>query len=261
MTAKRLLADIVSITPSGYEDFSRCARLFYNNALLGIPASDAAPSSTQGLLVHDMLWRIHTDGSCHDDTHVDEVLQLHAAETPVVREMIARHARRCPSTGSERGAHEQELARFHRFEAPMFMATARIDAIWIHDGVLDARDYKTGGRYADHVSDIPAAHVQAFVLGAAAQQRGLRLRLRYEYLQPEIDDDPEPWELDDDDLAAVEEELRAAVERMWAESEWQGVGSPDACGQCRYRSICRDSAARSVPSWPALSAVEDEGGR
>jgi hypothetical protein len=258
MPAKRLLADIVSVTPSTYEDFSRCNRLFYNSALLGVPASDAAPSSAQGLLVHDMLWRIHDTGSCHDDAHVDEVLQLHGAGTSVVREMIERHARRCPSKGSERGAHEQELARFHRFEVPMFMATARIDAIWVHDGMLDARDYKTGARYTDRVSDIPAAHVQAFVLGAAAQQRDLRLRLRYEYLQPEIDDDPDPWELDDDDLGAVEEELRAAVQRMWDEEEWRGVGKSDVCASCRYRSICRDSAARNVPSWPVLSAADDQ---
>jgi hypothetical protein len=248
----------VSVTPSSYEDFSRCNRLYYNNALLGIPASDPAPSSTQGLLVHDMLWRIHDTGSCHDNAHVDEVLDLHGAATSVVREMIERHARRCPSSGSERGAHEQELARFHRFEVPMFMATARIDAIWIHDGLLDARDYKTGARYTDRVADIPAAHVQAFVLGSAAQRRDLRLRLRYEYLQPEIDDDPDPWELDDDDLAAVEEELRAAVERMWNEDEWRGVGNADACASCRYRSICRDSAARSVPSWPVLAGADDQ---
>jgi hypothetical protein len=154
MTKKRLLADVVSLTPSNYEDFTRCARLFYNAALLGIPASDAAPSTDQGLLVHDMLWKVHEAGSCNDDANVVDVLQSHGAESPGVREMIARHARRCPSAASERGAHEQGLAAFHKTPPPMFMATARIDAIWIHDGVLDARDYKTGGRFADRVADI-----------------------------------------------------------------------------------------------------------
>ncbi len=135
----------------------------------------------------------------------------------------------------------------------MFMATARIDAVWIHDGMLDARDYKTGGRFTDAVADVPAAHVQAFVLAAKARERGLRLRLRYEYLQPEVDEDPEPWELDDETLAEVEEELRFAVERMWAEDEWRGVAEVETCRTCRYRSICRDSAAPGEPAWPVLS--------
>ena len=37
MPAKRLLSDVVSLTPSNYEDFTRCPRLFYCSALLGLP--------------------------------------------------------------------------------------------------------------------------------------------------------------------------------------------------------------------------------
>jgi hypothetical protein len=105
------------------------------------------------------------------------------------------------------------------------------------------------------VCDVPAAKVQAFVLAPAARQRNLRLRLRYEYLQPEVDDDPEPWDLDDDELDAVEEELRAAVERMWSADDWRGVADADVCRRCEYRSICRDSATPGEPSWPVLTIV------
>jgi hypothetical protein len=140
----------------------------------------------------------------------------------------------------------------------MFMATARIDAVWIHDGLVDARDYKTGGKWVDAVSEIKAAHVQAFVLAARARAGGYRLRLRYEYLQPEVDEDPEYWELDDEALEAVEEELRAAVERMWLEDDWKGVNEIDVCRTCRYRSICRDSAAPGEPAWPVLSTDPTE---
>lgn len=252
---RRPLADIVGLTPSGYENFTRCARRFYLADLLGIPASDPGAPNDQGLLVHDMLWRIHTTGSCADDAHVREVLALHSADSDNMRDLIDRHARRCPSASADRAAHEHELARFHRIPPPMFMATARIDAIWVHDGLLDARDYKTGSLWHSRVADVPAARVQAFVLGAAAAKRGLRLRLRYEYLQPEIDEDPEPWEPDADDLALVEEELRSAVERMWSEVDWKGIGEADACATCPYRSICRDSAAPGEPSWPVLSVT------
>ena len=140
--------------------------------------------------------------------------------------------------------------------APMFMATARIDAIWIHDGLLDRPRLQDGIAVAHRVCDVPAAKVQAFALAPAAQRRGLQLRLRYEYLQPEIDEDPEPWDLDDDELAAVEEELRAAVARMWDLDDWVGVAEADVCGRCQYRSICRDSATPGEPAWPVLSTAE-----
>jgi hypothetical protein len=257
-TMTGLLSEIVGLTPSGYEDFLRCPRLFLNGALLGIPASDAAPSTDQGLLVHDMLWRIHDTGSCHDAAHVADVLDGHGATGDHIHELVARHATRCPSKASERDAHELSLARFHRQPPPMFMATARIDAVWVHDGMLDARDYKTGRRWTDRVADIPAAHVQAFTLARTARKHGLRLRLRYEYLQAEIDDDPEPWDIDDDDLDALDEELRAAVARMWSDDDWHGVNDADICRTCRYRSICRDSAAPGEPTWPVLVAVADD---
>ena len=253
--SRRVLPDIVGITPSSYENYTRCPRRFYLADLLGVPASDVAVSSDQGLLVHSMLWRIHETGSCADDAHVAEVLALHDAESDHMRDLVTRHAERCPQAGAERSAHEQELARFHHLPIPMFMATARIDAIWVHDGLLDARDYKTGSLWHSRVADVPAARVQAFVLGKAAATRGLRLRLRYEYLQPEIDEDPEPWEPDADDLALVEEELRSAVERMHAETTWTGIGEADVCVRCPYRSICRDSAAPGEPSWPVLAVT------
>lgn len=249
----RLRSQITPLTPTGYETFERCPRAYYCREMLGIPASDTAPSSDQGLLVHDMLWRVHEAGSCHDDDHVRDVLIGHGADSDAIRALVARHAQRCPSASSERAAHEQTLARFHRQPAPMFMATARIDALWVHDGMLDARDYKTGHLWHTRVCDVPAAKVQAFVLGAAARRRGLRLRLRYEYLQPEVDEDPEPWDLDDDDLERVEAELRATVAAMWSLDDWPGVAQADVCGRCQYRSICRDSAAPGEPSWPVLS--------
>jgi len=255
------LPDIVVLTPSNYDDFTRCHRLFYASALLGLPKSDPVASTDQGLIVHDMLWKIHDRGSCDDEAHVTDVLDGHGVNTKPVREMIARHSVRCPERATERAAHEVEVARFHRTPPPMFMATARIDAVWVHDGLLDVRDYKTGGLYYDRVEDIPSAKVQAYLLSRRASERGLRLRLRYEYLQPEIDDDPDPWEVDDDTAAAVEEELRAAVELMWREEEWRGVADVDVCRTCRYRSICRDSAVPGEPAWPVLGTESAEADR
>src|SRR5262249_50658515 len=108
------------------------------------------------------------------------------------------------------------------------------------------------------LSEDPRAQVQAWILGYDVERLGLRLRLRYEYLQPEADDDPDPWEPDVDDLHAIEDNLRAAVAGMGEEDEWKGENDPQTCGRCRYRSICRDSAARGEPSWPVLSSEEPD---
>ena len=253
----RLRSQITPLTPTSFDTFARCPAAYYCRELLGVPASDAAPSNDQGLLVHDMLWRVHATGSCHDDEHVREVLVGHGADSDAVRELVARHARRCPSAGAGR--------RRARARARAIPPAAGAD---VHGDGTDRRDldprrtarsrrdYKTGSLWHTRVCDVPAAKVQAFALAPAAQRRGLQLRLRYEYLQPEIDEDPEPWDLDDDDLAAVEEELRAAVARMWDLDDWVGVAEADVCGRCQYRSICRDSATPGEPTWPVLSTAE-----
>jgi hypothetical protein len=231
-------------------------RLFLTSALLRVPPSDAVRSPDQGLLVHDVLERLHRTGTCHDSTHVQRVLAAVEADTAQMRAFVDRHARRCPSE-VENAAHEVDRVRFHKEPVPMFLASARIDAVWIHDGVLDARDYKTGAMHYERLADDPRARVQAWVLARDATRTGLRLRLRYEHLQPEVDDDPEPWEPGDDDLAAITEELRDAVATMWRTDDWRGVGETDVCRTCRYRSICRDSAAPSEPTWPVLAAADE----
>ncbi|HEX4493039.1 MAG TPA: PD-(D/E)XK nuclease family protein [Acidimicrobiia bacterium] len=256
---RKLLSDIVTITPTAYETWRRCPREFLLQHLLGVPPSDSSKPTDHGILLHEMLRVVHEQGTCHDEDHVRDVLAGHGVDDPHFAGMVARHAARCPSE-SDRQKHEIDLARFHRAPAPMFMATARIDAVWIHDGLLDARDYKTGSRWYERVGDDARARVQAFVLAQHAQRQGLRLRLRYEHLAAEVDDDPEPYEPDDEDLDAIEEELRATVATWWSLEEWQGVRDPAVCQWCRFRSVCVDSAAAGEPDWPVLALAGDNDG-
>jgi hypothetical protein len=252
----RLLSDIVPLSASSLDTWVRCRREFLAAQLLGVPESDSGSSPDQGLLVHDLLRHLHQHGSCRDAAHVDTVLAAHGLDgSSALRGFVDRHARRCPPEGTG-GEHEVELARFHRFPPPMFMATGRIDAIWRNRGLLDSRDYKTGRSYTERVADDPRARLQAWLLAPIAAREGLRLRLRYEFLAAEVDDDPEPFEPDDDELAAIEEELRAVVEAIWKEEAFAGVGDPALCGHCRYRSICPDSAAPGEPAWPVPPEVE-----
>jgi len=248
--ADRLIGEIVPITASALETWQRCRREYRSKHLLGVAPSDDGPSPDFGNVVHGLLRLVHESGSCRDSVHVSEVLAAHGVEGPgPVLACIERHAVRCPSP-AESEAHEVELARFHRQPAPMFMATGRIDAVWIHDGLLDARDYKTGRLHHEHLAEDPRARFQAWLLGHQAVRRGLRLRLRYEYLSPEVDDDPEPFEPDDDDLELIERELHARVTEIASEREFVGVADAVVCRWCRYRSICPDSVAPSEPTWP-----------
>jgi hypothetical protein len=248
--ADRLLGEIVALSPSSLDTWSRCRREFLAGALLGVPPSDTGPSPDQGLLVHDLLRHVHRHGSCRDDEHVAQVLEAHGlASSSTIRGFVDRHARRCP-TDADAGQHEVERARFHRLPPPMFMATARLDAIWRHRGLLDARDYKTGRPFIERVADDPRARLQAWLLAPLAHAEGLRLRLRYEFLAAEVDDDPEPFEPDEDELVAIEEELRDVVVTINNERSFSGVRDRETCARCRYRSICSDSAAPGVPAWP-----------
>ena len=223
--------------------WKRCPREYLLTHLLAVPPSDEIRPTDHGLLLHELLRVVHEQGTCRDADHVRDVLAGHGVDDPALRrDARAPHAP-LPDAMPRRGVHEVDLARFHRMPAPMFMATARIDAIWVHDGILDARDYKTGARWYERVADDPRARVQAFVLDQHARRRGLRLRLRYEHLAAEVDDDPEPFEPDDDDLAAIEEELRATVAELWSIDEWTRRRRRRRVPWCRFRSICPDSAA------------------
>jgi hypothetical protein len=246
----RLLGDIVPLSASSLDTWLRCRREYLAAQLLGVPETDAGASPDQGLLVHDLLRHVHLHGSCHDHEHVADVLAAHGLEeSSTIAGFLDRHVRRCPADPAA-GEHEVERARFHRLPPPMFMATGRIDAIWRDRGLLDARDYKTGRPFTERVADDPRARLQAWLLAPLAQREGLRLRLRYEFLAAEVDDDPEPFEPDPDELDAIEEELRGIVSAIRAEGEFAGVADATLCGRCRFRSVCRDSAAPGVPVWP-----------
>ena len=248
---------VITLTPTSLDTWNRCVRAWRNQYLLSIPASDESSSPDHGRRLHDVLRFLHERGSCADRVHVDDVLDAHGADDRL-RDEIARHARRCPAGSASSVGHELDFARFHRDPWPPFMATARVDAVWEHDGVLDVRDYKTGRLWYPLLAEDPRARLQAWVVAPAAARRGLRLRLRYEHLAAEVDEDAEPWEPDDDELAAVEAGLHATVAAMRAETDWHGVAEEGACRHCRYRSICPDSAAVSRPD--AFAPVPGDGG-
>jgi len=117
--------------------------------------------------------------------------------------------------------------------------------------VLEARDYKTGMTFVDDVGHDPAARLQAWLLAPMAAERGLQVRIRYEHLAVEVDDDPDPFEPDVHQLAAIEEELRSAAEAIRAERTFIGVAEHHLCVRCGYRSICPDSAHTTPPTWTA----------
>jgi hypothetical protein len=245
---------ILRITPTSYERWRRCPRAWWLANVLSVPESDVSGAPDHGQLLHDVMRFVHEHGSCHDASYVDTVVDDHGGSERL-RDEITRHSQRCPSPAVALG-HEQELARFGPARPALrsFLVTARLDAIWVHDGLLDARDYKTGGVVTSRVADDPRAWLQAWVLAPEAERRGLSLRLRYEHLAAEIDEEPDPWEPDPDELRVVEERIRADVVAMRDDVAHSGVADTATCGRCMHRSICRDSAAPGEPAWALVDA-------
>lgn len=240
---------ILRLTPTSLDTWHRCVRA-WRNRLLAVTPSDEGDAPAHAHRLHDVLRFLHEQGSCADAVHVAGVLDSHGADERL-RTEVARHVTRCPSPSRALG-HEATFARFHGRPGPPFLGTARIDAAWLHDDVLDARDYKTGRKWHTTLSEDPRARLQAWVLARQAADADARLRIRYEYLAAEVDEDPEPWDPDEEELAAIEEELEATVAGMRGRSDWHGVGDPAVCGWCSYRSICPDSAAPAEPAWPSV---------
>jgi hypothetical protein len=257
------LPGIVTLTPTALDTWRRCPREWRNANVLGIPASDGDSGGVHGQQVHDLLRMVHEHGSCRDAAHVDDVLAGHGFDGDSrVRGELERHVRRCPERARAVG-HEITRARFHRDSRAPFMATARIDALWFHDGVLDAHDYKTGRVWSERVADDAQARLQAWVLAPIAEARGARLRITFEHLAADVVDDPEPFEPDADDLSSIGEELHATALAMRAATEWPGAADAEVCGRCRYRSICPVSASPGEPVWPRFdeeAGPEAEGG-
>jgi PD-(D/E)XK nuclease superfamily len=247
-----LLPGILHVTPTNLDAWRRCPREWRNRYLFEIPASDTDPGPVHGQQMHDVLRLVHEHGSCRDPAHVADVLEGHGFETnDRMRDELGRHADRCPAPAETLG-HEITRARFSHHPTTPFMATARFDALWVHDGVLDARDYKTGQVWSDRVADDAQARLQAWVLAPLAEQLGLRVRIVFEHLAAEVLEDPEPFEPDAEDLASIAEELRHQVESIRAQTTFAGVADTEVCRRCRYRSICPDSAVEGVPMWPVV---------
>lgn len=249
-----LLPGVLSITPSSIEAWHRCRRLWRDQYLLSLPPSDDAAPGVHGQQVHDLLRLLHQPGPCDGPERIDDIVAAHGASARVHAE-LTDHARRCP-IGAQSYGHEITRVRLHS-KRPSFVASARIDAAWIRDGLLDVRDYKTGGASTERVADDRRARLQAWVMAPVAAERGLRLRIRYEQLAAEIDDDPEDWEPDEDDLDAIGAELVALVTEMREETAWAGIADPGTCKYCRYRSICPASAAPGLPAWPRIDDDPD----
>jgi hypothetical protein len=242
---------ISRITPTSVSAWSWCPRRYYIKYVLGLPESDAGASTDFGKRAHEMLRYIHEHSSCHDAGAVHDALIAHDCDDEVMRSLLNQHVQRCPREVDE-GHHEVTRARYHHLPAPYFLATAKVDAIWVHDGLFDIRDYKTGGTTRLELRDDEQARVQAWVWAPLAAKKRLRLRVRYEYLTPEVDE-PDAWDPEDDDLAEIEEKLRATVTAMRS-GTIEAVADEVHCRACPYRSICSDSAAPGEPVWPVLGA-------
>jgi hypothetical protein len=248
---------VLVLSPSDWEDWLACRRRFRNRRLLRVPESDTSAATALGLAAHEVLRSLHTAGACGEAGPAEGLAAGWPGVDPAaLAGVVAAHRARCPSARAVALGHEVTLARMHRQRGhPPFLATARVDALWLHPGVLEVRDYKTG-RVPEAVRDDPAARLAAWVAAPAARARGAALRVTYEALGAG-GGDPEPFEVDDDDLEAITAELSRLAAAIRAEETFAGIADPDCCRWCGYRSVCPDrppAVPADGPSWPAPPA-------
>jgi hypothetical protein len=246
---------VLPLSVTALERWERCRRQYLLRDLLAVPApaAEASPSDDDGatmadpsfgLAAHRLLEAVHRERACGDATRTHDLARAIApAVAPQLATLAARHAGRCPGPAAHGSAHEYGTARFNRRPEPLFMLTGRIDALWAHGGVLAAHDYKTGVPRVPRLGDLLAARVQAWLLAPLAAERGLRIRIVFEHLDTSVHDQPDPYEPEDEDLAATGDELRAIAAAIRGETRFTGSGDPADCRWCAYRPVCRDAPA------------------
>lgn len=228
------LGPIITLGPSSLDEWISCRRRYRNRYLLDLADGGGSPSADTGRLVHELLHRTHLASVCNDWAAVEALCALHyPGQAQLLLPYVAEHAKRCPPN-TEWSLHEHGLARYVRRGSPRWLVTGRIDAIWAHDGMLDVRDYKTGRAHYDRVADDLAARVQAFLLVPLAAQHGLRLRITYEQLNG--DPGPDAWEVEDEDVVALRDELHRLVVEIAEEEVFAGCANPLVCANCKYLS-------------------------
>ena len=220
-TVTRLLSDIMSLTPTNYDDVRAVRALVPQpRRCSASPRAIAAPSNDQACSCTTCCAESTQRGSCHDAAHVADVLDRSRRRQ---RQRCASSSRATPSGARPRPpttrAHEHRRWRAstgsrRRCSWPP-RASTRCGCTTACSTPATTRPAAAG---THECATFPPRRCRRSCSRARRNRHGLRLRLRYEYLQPEVDDDPEPWEPDDDDISrSSRKTLRSAVERMWAQ--------------------------------------------
>lgn len=247
-----LAPGVIVLQASAVDVWRSCPRRFRNRQLLHLPASNVDVGPETGNLTHRLLELVHRADTEPDAASVERVLQETGVNSPHIESMLHAHLARRPREAAPVG-FERTLVRTSGRPAPPFLAAARLDALWEHDGLLDVRDYKTGRVWYPNVAEDPQARVQAWVAAPEADRRGVQVRVRYEHLALDADEEPEPFAPEADDLDAIEHELRTiATEIRTADAvgDYPAASDPEVCIRCEFRAICPESATPADPVWP-----------
>jgi putative RecB family exonuclease len=123
------------------------------------------------------------------------------------------------------------------------------------DGALEIHDYKTGRRVPSQEELDRDRQLALYEIGvrAALREEG-EVRLVWHYLQPNV---VRKSQRTAEQLEALREETRAAIDRIRAETSW-AARPGKLCSWCEYRPLCPAFGAAPAPEPPPPPDLEPE---
>ena len=253
---KRLLSDIVSLTPSNYDDFAQCPRLFTATG----PARPARERS--GRRDRDRACSCTT---CCAKIHDRRLVRRHRRTSPTCSRATAStrpraRARRAPRRAAARRPNRRRRARGRRSPASTGSrrrcswrprASTRSGCTTACSTRATTRPARAARRAASPT--IPPRKVQAFVLARRAPRA--RPAAAAALRVPAARGRRRPRAVGARRRRPRRDRGRAARRgRAHVDATTTGAASPTSSCAARaaYRSICRDSAAPGEPAWPVL---------
>jgi putative RecB family exonuclease len=262
---------------SSLSAYETCPKKYQFRYVLKVPVESEGIEAFVGKRVHEVLERLYQFAARGMVPSLARVIarfranwseQFDAARLRIVRsefgpEDYLRTGERCLENGYRRlYPFDDETVGLEREVAFPLDAEGRYPVRGVidrlaraRDGVLEIHDYKTGRRVPSQEELDRDRQLALYEIGvrAALREEG-EVRLVWHYLQPNV---VRKSQRTPEQLGALREETRAAIDRIRAETSW-AARPGKLCSWCEYRPLCPAFGAAPAPEEPPPPDLEPE---